>query len=268
MATAPRAWPRSTRTPGARGSAAALGPGCWRPLPAAAHKAAHAGRPLRSREADRLQRPARHRPDLARRRPTTSGRKTDPTVPRHGALEGGRGRPAATEPSWTLARLEAALAALEGVTPEDARRAARPAHLRHGRRPYGAGAHRRPTTSTTTISLSDRARRLTQRRGRGGRGHPQPRRGARRLRARQQPLRGGPGPSGRGAARSPATARREVLNGKLDWVYQEEIYGRGHLPRLLVEPRLERLAFLRLDEKGVPRYTLVDDIPYHPEVEV
>ncbi len=32
------------------------------------------------------------------------------------------------------------------------------------------------------------------------------------------------------------------------------------VPRPLVEPRLERLAFLRLDETDVPRYTLVDDV--------
>jgi dipeptidyl-peptidase 4 len=58
-----------------------------------------------------------------------------------------------------------------------------------------------------------------------------------------------------------------VLNGKLDWVYQEEIYGRGTFRAYWWSPDSQRLAFLRLDEKGVPRYTLVDDISYHPEVE-
>ena len=59
----------------------------------------------------------------------------------------------------------------------------------------------------------------------------------------------------------------DVLNGKLDWVYQEEIYGRGNFRGYWWSPDSTRIAFLRLDEKRVPRYTLVDDIPYRPEVE-
>ena len=60
----------------------------------------------------------------------------------------------------------------------------------------------------------------------------------------------------------------EVLNGKLDWIYQEEVYGRGNFRSYWWSPDSSRLAFLRLDEKGVPRYTIVDDIPYRPTVEV
>src|SRR6185503_13183914 len=56
----------------------------------------------------------------------------------------------------------------------------------------------------------------------------------------------------------------EVLNGKLDWIYQEEVYGRGNFRAYWWSPDSSRLAFLRLDEKGVPRYTIVDDIPYRP----
>jgi dipeptidyl-peptidase-4 len=59
----------------------------------------------------------------------------------------------------------------------------------------------------------------------------------------------------------------DVLNGKLDWVYQEEIYGRGTFRAYWWSPDSSRIAFLQLGEKGVPRYTIVDDIPYHPEVE-
>jgi dipeptidyl-peptidase-4 len=59
----------------------------------------------------------------------------------------------------------------------------------------------------------------------------------------------------------------EVLNGKLDWVYQEEVYGRGRFRAYWWSPNSSRVAFLRLDEHDVPRYTIVDDIPYHPEVE-
>ncbi len=54
----------------------------------------------------------------------------------------------------------------------------------------------------------------------------------------------------------------DILNGKLDWVYQEEVYGRGKFRAFWWSPDSRRLAFLRLDETKVPRYTLVDEIPY------
>ena len=60
----------------------------------------------------------------------------------------------------------------------------------------------------------------------------------------------------------------KMLNGKLDWVYQEEIYGRGTWKGYWWSPDSMRIAFLQLDEKDVPEYTVVDDIPYRPELEV
>jgi dipeptidyl-peptidase 4 len=60
----------------------------------------------------------------------------------------------------------------------------------------------------------------------------------------------------------------ELLNGKLDWVYQEEIYGRGRFRAYWWSPDSNRLAYLQLNERGVPTYTIVDDISYHPVVEV
>ena len=60
----------------------------------------------------------------------------------------------------------------------------------------------------------------------------------------------------------------EILNGKLDWLYQEEIYGRGRFRGYWWSPDSARLAFLQLDERPVPEYTIVDDIPYRPDVEV
>jgi dipeptidyl-peptidase-4 len=60
----------------------------------------------------------------------------------------------------------------------------------------------------------------------------------------------------------------EILNGKLDWLYQEELYGRGRFRAFWWSPDSARLAFLQLDERPVPEYTLVDDIPYRPIVEV
>ncbi len=59
----------------------------------------------------------------------------------------------------------------------------------------------------------------------------------------------------------------EILNGKLDWVYQEEIFGRGDFRGYWWSPDSSRLAFLHLSEHSVPNYAVVDLIPYHPTVE-
>jgi dipeptidyl-peptidase-4 len=60
----------------------------------------------------------------------------------------------------------------------------------------------------------------------------------------------------------------ELLNGKLDWLYQEEIYGRGRFRGYWWSPDSSRLAFLQLNERPVPEYTVVDDLSYRPTVEV
>jgi len=59
----------------------------------------------------------------------------------------------------------------------------------------------------------------------------------------------------------------KVLNGKLDWLYQEEVYGRGTWRAFWWSPDSSELAFLRLDEEGVPNYTLVDDVESPAAVE-
>ena len=61
---------------------------------------------------------------------------------------------------------------------------------------------------------------------------------------------------------------RDILNGKLDWLYQEEIYGRGRFRGYWWSPDSASLAFLQLDERPVPEYTVVDDSSYRPTVEV
>jgi dipeptidyl-peptidase-4 len=61
---------------------------------------------------------------------------------------------------------------------------------------------------------------------------------------------------------------REILNGKLDWLYQEEIYGRDRFRGYWWSPDSTRIAFLQLDERPVPEYTVVDHIPYRPTLEV
>ncbi len=58
-----------------------------------------------------------------------------------------------------------------------------------------------------------------------------------------------------------------VRNGVLDWVYQEEIYGRGNFRGYWWSPDSTHIAFLRLDGAEVPTFTIVDHIEYHPEVE-
>jgi dipeptidyl-peptidase-4 len=53
-----------------------------------------------------------------------------------------------------------------------------------------------------------------------------------------------------------------LVNGVLDWVYQEEIYGRGQWCANWWRDDAEYLAYLRLDESKVPRYTIADYIPH------
>jgi dipeptidyl-peptidase-4 len=60
----------------------------------------------------------------------------------------------------------------------------------------------------------------------------------------------------------------DILNGKLDWVYQEEIYGRGIFKGHWWSPDSSTLAYLQLDERGVPRFTLVDEVAEPLGVEV
>ena len=71
-----------------------------------------------------------------------------------------------------------------------------------------------------------------------------------------------PGASGEKALTSDGGL--ELLNGTLDWVYSEELYGRGNRRAYWWSPDSSRLAFLQFDERAVPRYPLVDDIPYDP----
>jgi dipeptidyl-peptidase 4 len=59
----------------------------------------------------------------------------------------------------------------------------------------------------------------------------------------------------------------EILNGKLDWVYQEEIYGRGQFRAYWWSPDAAHLAFLQIDDRPVPQFTVVDHIPARLNVE-
>jgi dipeptidyl-peptidase-4 len=58
-----------------------------------------------------------------------------------------------------------------------------------------------------------------------------------------------------------------ILNGKLDWVYEEEIFGRGTHRAFWWSPDSSSVAFLRTDEHPVPVYALVDHVPFAQAVE-
>lgn len=59
----------------------------------------------------------------------------------------------------------------------------------------------------------------------------------------------------------------EILNGTLDWVYQEELYGRGNFKSFWWSPDGMRIAFLRLDESPVPHYQVADSLSYAQTLE-
>jgi dipeptidyl-peptidase 4 len=58
-----------------------------------------------------------------------------------------------------------------------------------------------------------------------------------------------------------------IRNGRMDWVYEEEIYGRGTTRAYWWSPDSSRLAFLRIDDSRVSSYITLDDISYDPKVE-
>ena len=73
---------------------------------------------------------------------------------------------------------------------------------------------------------------------------------------------------GGGERRLTTDGGKEILNGKLDYVYQEEVYGRGIWKGYWWSPDSSRIAFLRLDERPVPEFTIVDHLPYRLELNV
>jgi len=59
----------------------------------------------------------------------------------------------------------------------------------------------------------------------------------------------------------------EILNGKLDWVYQEEIYGRGQFKSYWWSPDGRRIAYLRLDESPVPNFIVDNSLAFAQKIE-
>ncbi|MGH9145488.1 MAG: S9 family peptidase [Vicinamibacterales bacterium] len=59
----------------------------------------------------------------------------------------------------------------------------------------------------------------------------------------------------------------ELRNGRLDWVYEEELYGRGNTSGYWWSPDSSTLAFLQLDQRPVPEFTVIDHLPYRLGIE-
>jgi dipeptidyl-peptidase 4 len=60
----------------------------------------------------------------------------------------------------------------------------------------------------------------------------------------------------------------KLFNGRLDWVYQEELYGRGNFQGYWWSPDSTKITYLQLDESQVKDFTIVDHIPNQQELEV
>lgn len=76
-----------------------------------------------------------------------------------------------------------------------------------------------------------------------------------------------PGPVAATEVRLTHDGGPERLNGILDWVYQEEVYGRGDWRAFWWSPDSSRLAFLRLDEGAVREFRVEDHIPLYGKLE-
>lgn len=59
----------------------------------------------------------------------------------------------------------------------------------------------------------------------------------------------------------------KIYNGYLDWIYEEELYGRGQNRGYWWSPDSKYIAFLRLDEASVPKFALPDDTVIDQRVE-
>jgi len=64
------------------------------------------------------------------------------------------------------------------------------------------------------------------------------------------------------------TGGERLLNGILDWVYQEEIFGRYIFRGYWWSPDSKSIAYMSIDESPVKPFTIVDHIPYESKTEV
>jgi dipeptidyl-peptidase-4 len=61
-----------------------------------------------------------------------------------------------------------------------------------------------------------------------------------------------------------ATNNPAILNGKVDWAYEEELDVRSNY---FWSPDSNHIAFLQMDEANVPEYPITDWIPIHPTID-
>ncbi|MBI3654217.1 MAG: S9 family peptidase [Acidobacteria bacterium] len=59
----------------------------------------------------------------------------------------------------------------------------------------------------------------------------------------------------------------KIFNGRLNWVYQEELYGRGNFKGYWWSPDSTRLVYLQINDTPVNEFTIVDHIPHFQAVE-
>ena len=169
-----------------------------------------------------------------------------------------------TEPLFDVAKMKSAIAAFPGITAGEAQRLA-------GRRSYTMNRARTATVLTIAGDLyyyefgADRAKRLTFSPGDEEEVSFSPD-GATVVFVRSHNLYVVDLEGGRERALT-TDGSAELLNGKLDWVYQEEIYGRGTYRGYWWSPDSSRLAFLQLNEEPVPEFTVIDHLPYRLGVE-
>lgn len=64
-----------------------------------------------------------------------------------------------------------------------------------------------------------------------------------------------------------ADGHGRLLNGRLDWIYEEELYGRGNTKGYWWSPDGASIAYLQLDEAPVRNFVVVDNIPRQQIVE-
>ena len=66
------------------------------------------------------------------------------------------------------------------------------------------------------------------------------------------------------AAAPPTETHQSVLNGEVDWIYLEELEVRSNY---FWSPDSKHLAYLQMNESGVPEYPIADWIPTHAKVD-
>jgi dipeptidyl-peptidase-4 len=60
----------------------------------------------------------------------------------------------------------------------------------------------------------------------------------------------------------------KIFNGRLNWVYQEELYGRGNFKGYWWSPDSTKLVYLQLNDTPVHEFTIVDHIPHLQDTEI